>query len=411
MHRIDGQGALPGGHFTEGDPQTGEIPTTVTADWAEALQEEIAAVIEDGGEAALNKLDNGQLVAAIQKIARGSTAFRNVLQNGEPLVMQRWNGIFSTALGAVAWDRWTVDKNGAAGDVDAFRVVVDNPGAVVPALPLPGVRAYGLIQYAFADQPAPIKWRQRIEDARTLSGATATLAIWLRCAAGPLNEQPKLRRYHGGNATPDQNVAGPVWNVSTTWQRFTWTVAVPVCGSIIGAYWPAQSPNDANQTIPHYLELTFEIDTWSGVGFGLEWLFAQLEPGSSASDFERVPYEVELSRCRRYFETSHEHNRAIATWAAGGFVPTFRGASRAQDGGNIAQGLSERFRVSKAKVPVIVWYSPQTAAAATIYWNGGDIAVTGTADTSTEQTGQPTVGGAPQAVGAVYGHWTAEAEL
>lgn len=67
MHRIDGPGATAGNLFTEGDPETAVAPTEVTDDWANAVQEELAAVIEDDGTA-LDKPDNGQLVAAIKKL-------------------------------------------------------------------------------------------------------------------------------------------------------------------------------------------------------------------------------------------------------------------------------------------------------------------------------------------------------
>jgi hypothetical protein len=64
MHRIDGPGHLAN-QFTEGDPQQGQAPTTVTDDWANAVQEEISAVIEGAG-IVLDKEDNGQLAAAVQ---------------------------------------------------------------------------------------------------------------------------------------------------------------------------------------------------------------------------------------------------------------------------------------------------------------------------------------------------------
>lgn len=65
MHRIDGPGALPGGQFTEGDPNVGTPATVVTDDWLNALQEEVAGVVEATG-VALAKPDNGQLLAAVR---------------------------------------------------------------------------------------------------------------------------------------------------------------------------------------------------------------------------------------------------------------------------------------------------------------------------------------------------------
>lgn len=47
MHRIDGPGATsPGNQFTEGDPVSAVPATVVTADWLNAVQEEISGVIE-----------------------------------------------------------------------------------------------------------------------------------------------------------------------------------------------------------------------------------------------------------------------------------------------------------------------------------------------------------------------------
>lgn len=76
MHRIDGPGATsPGNQFTEGDP-VGAVPATVvTADWLNAVQEEIAGVIE-GASIALSKPSNSQLHAAILAlIAANTTSF------------------------------------------------------------------------------------------------------------------------------------------------------------------------------------------------------------------------------------------------------------------------------------------------------------------------------------------------
>lgn len=67
MHRIDGPAAAPGGHFTDGDPSVGTPATVVTDDWANAVQEELVAVIEATG-AALAKPDNTQLLAAIRTL-------------------------------------------------------------------------------------------------------------------------------------------------------------------------------------------------------------------------------------------------------------------------------------------------------------------------------------------------------
>lgn len=81
MHRIDTStaqldkfGAGKNG-FTTGDPQSGTPATEVSADILDALQEEIAAVIEDPDSGlTLNKSNNGQLIEAIKKIVTAKAA-------------------------------------------------------------------------------------------------------------------------------------------------------------------------------------------------------------------------------------------------------------------------------------------------------------------------------------------------
>ncbi len=64
MHRIDGPGATVDNLWTAGNPTTGTPRTTFTAEWFNAVQEEIAKTIEVSG-IELDKEDNTQLHAAI----------------------------------------------------------------------------------------------------------------------------------------------------------------------------------------------------------------------------------------------------------------------------------------------------------------------------------------------------------
>lgn len=68
MHRIDGPGATIDKHFTEGDPISGTPATTVTGDWLNAVQDEIANAVEEAG-LTLNKANNTQLADAISILA------------------------------------------------------------------------------------------------------------------------------------------------------------------------------------------------------------------------------------------------------------------------------------------------------------------------------------------------------
>lgn len=76
MHRIDTStaqvdkfGSGKNG-FTGGNPQTGQLPTALDADYFDTLQEELAAVIESAG-IILNKAANNQLLMAIRAMTPG----------------------------------------------------------------------------------------------------------------------------------------------------------------------------------------------------------------------------------------------------------------------------------------------------------------------------------------------------
>jgi hypothetical protein len=68
MHRIDGAGATVTGQWTSGDPSTGTPATLFTADFMNAVQNEIENVIVTGAGIALNKASNSQLLLAVQTV-------------------------------------------------------------------------------------------------------------------------------------------------------------------------------------------------------------------------------------------------------------------------------------------------------------------------------------------------------
>jgi len=88
MHRIDTStaqkdkfGAGKNG-FTGGNPQTGELPTALDADYFDSLQEEISSVIEAAG-LTLSKAANSQLKDAIARLTLGrKSPFSDIKSDG-----------------------------------------------------------------------------------------------------------------------------------------------------------------------------------------------------------------------------------------------------------------------------------------------------------------------------------------
>jgi hypothetical protein len=67
VRRIDGPTATNDSKFTHGNPQQGVAATRVKAEWLNAVQEEIANVIEAAG-IELDPEDDAQLVAALETL-------------------------------------------------------------------------------------------------------------------------------------------------------------------------------------------------------------------------------------------------------------------------------------------------------------------------------------------------------
>lgn len=75
MHRIDGAGNIAGAWVAE-NTATNQPPTEITPEWMNAVQEEMAAVIEVAG-IALNKASNAQLLQALRASGLFQTAALN----------------------------------------------------------------------------------------------------------------------------------------------------------------------------------------------------------------------------------------------------------------------------------------------------------------------------------------------
>lgn len=106
MHRIDGAGATTQNLFTEGDPTQGVPATTVTGAWLNAVQEEVANVIEGAGMT-LAKGDNTQLHAAIVELiaANQQTGFET--------------GDVKLTMASTAPTGWVMCNDGSIGDAES----------------------------------------------------------------------------------------------------------------------------------------------------------------------------------------------------------------------------------------------------------------------------------------------------
>ena len=109
MHRIDTSTATPDNKFTEGDPAVPVAATTVSAEWLNAVQEELVAVITGAGLEP-KKSDNGQLRQAISQLI--TNAKPGLATKAKPGLVQVGGGLDVTAKGLLSVLTATLAQNG-----------------------------------------------------------------------------------------------------------------------------------------------------------------------------------------------------------------------------------------------------------------------------------------------------------
>jgi hypothetical protein len=145
---------------------------------------------------------------------------------------------------------------------------------------------------------------QDIESVRTLANETATISFWAKAASGTPKIAVELSQDFGDGGSPSADVttyAGQV-TISTSWARYSVTVAVPsISGKTLGtngsdflrlALWTSAGSSFNSRTGSLGIQ-TNTISFW-----GL-----QVEEGSTASAFQTATGTIqgELAACQRYY--------------------------------------------------------------------------------------------------------------
>lgn len=172
---------------------------------------------------------------------------------------------------------------------------------------------------------------QRIEGVRSFAGQTVTLSFWAKADAAK-NIAVEFGQIFGFGGSPSTAVTGigvTTLALTTAWQKFTVTVAVPsISGKTLGTsnadylymflWFDAGSDWDARTNSLGQQSGTFDIAQ------------VQLEAGSVATPFERRPVGTELALCQRYYQVG-AHNWSLYGLAGWGYtVPlSFRTDMRA----------------------------------------------------------------------------------
>ena len=235
----------------------------------------------DSEVAALGYLTQGSASSTYTPLTSPVTSYKNKIINGGFDIWQRGTS-FSTN-NVYSADRWIVGF--ATGSFT-------QAGFTTGGNEIPGYepRFYG--RWTISSNSQNYELTQKIEGVRTFAGQTVTLSFWARISSGTVAFGPRLVQHFGTGGSPSSLVVTGISSqtVTSSWQRFSYTVLVPsISGKTIGtnnddSLWVSFQISNAN---------TGAIDIWG----------VQLEKGSIATEFEQRHIADELRLCQRYYQT------------------------------------------------------------------------------------------------------------
>jgi hypothetical protein len=229
----------------------------------------------------------------------GGGGATNAIINGAFEINQR--GLTSSTAGGYGFDRWNTARTGGT-------TTVSSEAFTLGAAPLAGLESKNFLRTVTSGQSASGDFcilEQPIEGVRSFAGQTVTVSFYAKAASGTPKIGVEAYQFFGDGGSPSSIVStaatAPV--ISTSWARYSVTIAVPsISGKTIGT-----TGNDS-------LRLTIwfsggsDFNTRSGsVGIQnntFDLWGVQLEAGSVATPFRRNANSLqgELAACQRYYQ-------------------------------------------------------------------------------------------------------------
>jgi hypothetical protein len=243
--------------------------------------------------------DVNDITGTINTNVNPFVAGKNRIINGAMAINQR-AFTSNTTSGSFNFDRWFQINSGGSFTVTPQTFTTG-------AAPVVGYEGRTFFQGITASQSAAGDYAildQKIESVRTLAGSTATISFWAKAGSGTPKIGVEIGQYFGSGGSPSASVftaCGAV-TLSTSWARYSVTVAVPsISGKTIG------TNNDDN------LELLLWVSAGStfasrASSIGIQnntfqiW-GVQVEQGSTATAFQTATGTIqgELLACMRYY--------------------------------------------------------------------------------------------------------------
>jgi len=267
--------------------------------------------ISDSSGNALLTASGGAVSLGSTVVPSSSMMFRNKIINGNFDIWQRGTSQTSSDYGSA--DRWYSEHTGSTKT--ASQQLFTNGQTDVPGNPKYYWRHVVTSVTANANYCLAA---QKIEGIETLAGQTATVSFWAKADSNK-NIANEFVQYFGTGGSPSSIVFGigsTTHSLTTSWQKFTATVSIPsISGKTIGSdnndwiglyFWfdAGSDYNSRNNSLGQQSG-TFDIAQ------------VQVEEGPVATPFEQRPIGMELSLCKRYFQTTRGIDRSAMVGTTG----------------------------------------------------------------------------------------------
>ena len=400
----------------------GKTPTSVPLTSSDITDGIItSAKIADGAVATVDIADANVTAA---KLASGTvqnqSSFKNIIINGDMSLAQRATSTSSiTGNGYHTIDRfntinttlgtWTQSQSTDVPTGQGFATSLKMDCTTADASPAAGDRLD--IQQKFEGQN--LQYLKK----GTSSAQSTTLSFWVKSN----KTGTYIVELFDSDNTRQISQAYTI-SSSNTWEKKTLTFAGDTSGALgndngnslqvswflaVGSTYSSgtlsttwTSNTNANRAVGQVNLADSTSNEWYVTG-------VQLEAGTTASEFEFLPFAANLTRCQRYFQKSYDVNVNPATSTSVG-EQTIGGGSDA--GGNISVMLTQHGEMRSA--PTIVGYAGGTSGSWGVNRNGAS----GTGTFNTHRNGQHSTSayaaiGAGWTVGWITGHFTMSSEL
>ena len=357
------------------------------------------------------------------KVASGvlQTNFRNIIINGDMSIAQRGTSTSSiTGNGYHTIDRYKTNLSSAGTWTQSRSTTAPTDQGFATSLKMDCTTADGSLSasdYLYIEQNIEGQFLQYLKKG-TSSAESTTLSFWVR--------SNKTGTYIASIKDNDNTrMINQSYTISSadTWEKKTLTFAGDTTGTLGNdnatsfrlILWLAAGSDYTSGT----LSTSWESQTNANLAVGQvnladstsnEWYITgvQLEAGTSASDFEFLPKDVNLTRCQRYFQKSYDLDTTPGTATDTGVYWT--GGS--SDSGNNVSFLPS-YKTTMRSSPSVTGYARDGTSGEGSYFRSG---ASGNGTFAAHMYGQNSVSvyvniGASYTAGTVAAHTTLVAEL